>query len=67
MLVAFIITGSLATAFSLGIITETVQFIYYFIYEAVWTRQHDKRLMRKIVSMGEVDIKFDFDLIKDIS
>ncbi len=67
MIVAYIITGSLATALSLGIITETVQFIYYFIYESVWTTFHDKRLRRKILDLKEVDLKFDFELIKEIS
>jgi len=67
MLVVFIITGSLETALFLGIITETVQFIYYFIYESVWTNFHDKRLKRKILEMKEVDLKFDFELIKEIS
>jgi uncharacterized membrane protein len=67
MIVAYIITGSLATALSLGLITETVQFIYYFIYESVWTTYHDKRLRRKILDLKEVDLKFDFELIKEIS
>jgi uncharacterized membrane protein len=67
MLVAFIITGDLAAALSLGIITESIQFVNYFIYESVWTNFHDKRLRRKIEEMREVDVKFDFDLIKDIS
>jgi uncharacterized membrane protein len=67
MIVAYIITGSLATALSLGIITETVQFIYYFIFESIWTNYHDKRLKRKIFELKEVDLKFDFELIKEIS
>ena len=67
MLVAFIITGSLEAALSLAFSIETVQFIYYFIFESVWTNFHDKRLKRKILEMKEVDIKFDFDLIKEIS
>jgi len=67
ILVVFIITGSLVAALSLGIITETVQFINYFIYESVWTNYHDRRIKRKIEEMKTVDIKFDFNLIKDIS
>ena len=67
MLVALIITGNLVVALSLGIATETIQFIYYFIYETIWTNYHDKKLRRKIELMREVDIKFDFDLIKDMS
>ncbi|MHA2181259.1 MAG: DUF2061 domain-containing protein [Promethearchaeota archaeon] len=67
MLVAFIITGNLLAALSLGIITETVQFINYFIYESVWTNFHDKRLKKKILEMKEVDLKFDFELIEEIS
>ena len=67
MLVALIITGNVVLALSLGIATETIQFIYYFIYETIWTNYHDKRLRRKIEMTREVDIKFDFDLIKDMS
>ena len=67
MIVAFIITKSITAALSLGIITETVQFINYFVYESIWTNYHDKRLRRKIEKMKEVDLKFDFDLIKEIS
>ncbi len=67
MLVVFIITGSLAAALSLGLITETVQFINYFIFESIWLNFHDKRLKRKILEMKEVDLKFDFELIKEIS
>ena len=67
MLVALIITGNVALALSLGIATEMIQFIYYFIYETIWTNYHDKRLRRKIEMTREVDIKFDFDLIKDMS
>ena len=51
MLVALIITGNIVLALSLGIATETIQFIYYFIYETVWTNYHDKRLRRKILSL----------------
>jgi len=67
MLVIFIVTGDLFAAFSLGIATETVQFINYFIYESIWTNYHDKRLRSKIERTREVDIKLDFDLLKDIS
>jgi uncharacterized membrane protein len=67
MLVALIITGNLLVALSVGIATETIQFINYFIYETIWTNYHDKRLRRKILMTREVDIKFDFDLIKEMS
>ena len=67
MLVALIITGDIIAALSLGLVTESVQFINYFIYETIWTNYHDKRLRKKIELMREVDIKFDFDLIKDMS
>ncbi|MFW9896373.1 MAG: DUF2061 domain-containing protein [Candidatus Thorarchaeota archaeon] len=67
MLVAFLITGNLIAALSLGIVTEAVQFVNYFVYESIWTNFHDKRLKRKIFEMKEVNIKFDFDLIKEIS
>ena len=67
MLIALIVTGDLVTAFSLGIATETVQFVYYFVYEAIWTHYHDKRLRVKIIMTKQVNIKFDFDMLKEIS
>jgi uncharacterized membrane protein len=67
MLVIFVVTGDLFAAFSLGFATETVQFINYFFYESIWTNYHDKRLRLKIERTREVDVKLDFDLLKDIS
>ena len=67
MLVIFIVTGNILAAFSIGFATETVQFIYYFFYEAVWTHYHDKRLRIKIERTRKVDVKLDFDLLKEIS
>ncbi len=52
---------------SVGLATETIQFINYFIYESIWTNFHDKRLRRRIEGAREVDMKIDFDSIKDIS
>ena len=67
MLVILLVTGDLIAAFSIGFATETVQFINYFVYETIWTNYHDKRLRIKIERTREVDIKLDFDLLKDIS
>jgi len=67
MLVILIVTGDAFAAFSIGFATETVQFIYYFFYEAVWTHYHDKRLRVKIERTRKVDINLDFDQLKDIS
>ncbi len=67
MLVILVVTGDLLAALSLGIATETVQFINYFFYEAIWTNYHDKRLRLKIERTRKVDIKLDFDLLKEFS
>jgi len=67
MLVIFIVTGDLFAAFSLGFATEAVQFVNYFIYETIWTNYHDKRLRIKIELTREIDVKLDFDLLKEIS
>ena len=67
MLVIFIVTGDLFAAFSLGFATEAVQFVNYFIYETIWTNYHDKRLRFKIELTRKVNVKLDFDLLKDIS
>jgi len=67
MLVILAVTGDALAAFSIGFATETVQFIYYFFYEAIWTHYHDKRLRIKIERTRKVDIKLDFDLLKEIS
>ena len=66
-LVLLAVTGDVIAAFSIGFATETVQFINYFFYEAIWTNYHDKRLRLKIERTKEVDIKLDFDLLKEIS
>jgi uncharacterized membrane protein len=66
-LVILTVTGDLLAAFSIGFATETVQFIYYFFYEAIWTHYHDKRLRIKIERTRKVDIKLDFDQLKNIS
>jgi len=67
MLVILLVTGNIFAAFSIGFATETVQFINYFVYETIWTNYHDKRLRIKIEKTREVDIKLDFDLLKEIS
>jgi uncharacterized membrane protein len=67
MLVVLIVTGDLVAAFSLGIATEAVQFVNYFVYEAIWTYYHDKRLKTQILMTKQVNLKFDFKLLKDIS
>ncbi|MHA1915822.1 MAG: DUF2061 domain-containing protein [Promethearchaeota archaeon] len=67
MLVVLIVTGDLIAAFSLGIATEAVQFVNYFVYEAIWTHYHDKRLRTKIMMTKQVNIKFDFNMLKEIS
>ena len=61
MFVIFIVTGNVLAAFSIGFATETVQFIYYFFYEAVWTHYHDKRLRIKIERTRKVDINLDLE------
>ena len=67
MLVIFVVTGDLLAAFSLGFVPEAVQFVNYFIYETIWTNYHDKRLRIKIELTRKVDVKLDFDLLKEIS
>ena len=68
MLVLLILTGGdVIAAFLAGLATETVQFINYFVYETIWTNYHDKRLRIKIEKTREVDIKLDFDFLKEMS
>jgi uncharacterized membrane protein len=67
MIVAFTLTGDVIFALSIGLATETVQFVNYFVYETIWTNYHDKRLRIKIEKTREVDIKLDFDFLKEMS
>jgi uncharacterized membrane protein len=67
MIVAFTLTGDVIFALSIGLATETVQFVNYFVYETIWTNYHDKRLRIKIERTREVDIKLDFDFLKEMS
>ena len=67
MLVGLILTRNIIDALYITLITESVQFGNYFIYESVWTNYHDKKLRREIEKTKEVDVKLDFDLLKEIS
>ena len=68
MLVLLILTGGdVVAAFLAGLATEAVQFLNYFVYETIWTYYHDKRLRAKIELTREVDIKLDFDFLKEMS
>ena len=70
LLTGYIITGNLAFAFNLTIITESVQFAYYFIFETIWNYYDVKRirrLIRKEFRDKIIDVKLTTGTLIDIS
>ncbi len=67
---ALVVTGSLAEALSLGIITEFIQFINYFVFETIWSSYERKRLREKYKKEfleREIELKVNYKSIKELS
>lgn len=67
---ALIVTGDLYQALSLGLATEFVQFINYFVFETIWSSYERKRLrqkFRKEFLEREIELKVNYSSIKELS
>ncbi|TFG00961.1 MAG: DUF2061 domain-containing protein [Promethearchaeota archaeon] len=70
ILTALIVTGDIYQALSLGIATEFVQFINYFIFETIWSyyeRQRLRQKFRKEFLEREIELKVNYSSIKELS
>jgi len=57
---AYIITGSLIMALGVAVLTEFVQFIFYFLYEIIWTNLITrKRIIEEIKQTIELQLNHD--------
>ena len=69
MFMAYILTHSIIIATSIGILTEVVQGINYFIYELIWSnisrRKLEKRIIEKI-KKKEIKLKIDYSSIEEL-
>ncbi|NVM02623.1 MAG: DUF2061 domain-containing protein [Candidatus Helarchaeota archaeon] len=70
LLTAYIVTGDIFTAFLVSILTEVVQFFWYFSFDTVWTYYDEKRL-RKLIGeefrQKEIKLKLSLESITDIA
>jgi uncharacterized membrane protein len=67
---ALVVTGDIYQALSLGLVTEFVQFINYFVFETIWSYYERKRLrqkFRKEFLEREVELKVNYSSIKELS
>jgi len=70
ILTAWVVTQDLTQALSLGIATEFVQFINYFVFETIWSYYERKRLrqkFRKEFLEREIELKVNYSSIKELS
>ena len=69
-LTVYIMTGSIALATGVALLTEAVQAVNYFIYELIWSNIARKKLEKEILERlkrREINLKINFEPIKEIS
>ena len=65
-LTAYIVTGSLITALGVALLTEFVQFVFYFVYEIIWTNLiTKKRIIEEF--KRTIDIELNYDVILELA
>ncbi len=70
LLTAYVVTGSVFTAFALSLTTESLQFLNYFAFEMAWSHFDEKRLREEIgreIREKEVNMKLTVGSILDIA
>ena len=70
LLTGYLITGNITFALNLTIITESVQFAYYFVFETIWNFYDEKRirkLIRKEFRDKIIDVKLTMGTLIDVS
>ena len=65
-LTAFFVTGSIITALGVALLTELVQFVFYFVYEIIWTNLITrKRIIEEIKQT--IDIQLNTNVILELA
>ena len=59
MLMAFILTQSIVIATSIGLLTEVVQGVNYFIYELIWSNISRRKLEKRIIEIKKKERSYD--------
>lgn len=70
LIVALAISGDIFTAGLISLLTESIQFCNYFIFETIWSSYENKRLRKEIEEeflKREIDLKIDYDSINELS
>ena len=69
-LTAYLITGSIAIATGMALLTESVQSVNYFFYELTWSNISRRKLEKKIIGQikkKKIDLRLDFSSIKELA
>lgn len=69
MFMAFILTQSIVIATSIGLLTEVVQGVNYFIYELIWSNISRRKLEKSIIEKirkKEIKLKIDYSSIEEL-
>ncbi|MBD3341097.1 MAG: DUF2061 domain-containing protein [Candidatus Lokiarchaeota archaeon] len=64
---AFLITGNIATAFGVALLTEFIQFINYFAYEVIWTKLRTKKKIEEEIIKRMIDLEINYDSILQLA
>ncbi|TFG02769.1 MAG: DUF2061 domain-containing protein [Promethearchaeota archaeon] len=65
-LTAFFVTGSFIIALGVAILTELVQFVFYFVYEIIWTNLITrKRIIEEI--RQTIDLQLNYNIILELA
>ena len=63
---AYIVTGSLITALGVALLTEFVQFVFYFVYEVIWTNLITrKRIIEELKQT--IDLQLNYNVILELA
>jgi uncharacterized membrane protein len=70
IITTYILTGRLELALSIGILTEVVQSVNYFVYELTWSNITRRRLEKKIIEKikrKEIDLKLEYSSVQELA
>ncbi|MBN1801425.1 MAG: DUF2061 domain-containing protein [Candidatus Lokiarchaeota archaeon] len=66
----YALTGSIALATGIALLTEAVQSVNYFIYELVWSNISRRKLERKIIEkikIKKINLNMDYSSVRELA
>ncbi len=70
LMLPFLITGQLVLSLMVGMVTETVSLITYYVYEYFWRKYIERRHLKEgtsVLSMvGDSKVRIAYEVIEDL-